>query len=186
MRDASCSLVQPRAASCSLGQPRAASGSLVQPRAASGSLGQPRAASGSLGHRALAVGEENKLPTLVGIARRCGGTRASPDMLVQGLALAKRPHIVIATPGRLADHLKSGADVTILRRLRFLVRAPPCSLVRARPRRSLAPHARTATDAATSLPLRARRPCGASQRIRCWTRPTGCWTRPLRRTWKRF
>jgi ATP-dependent RNA helicase DDX49/DBP8 len=30
------------------------------------------------------------------------------DMLTQSLELQKHPHIVIATPGRLADHLSSG------------------------------------------------------------------------------
>lgn len=35
------------------------------------------------------------------------------DMRSQALALAQRPHVVIATPGRLADHiLTSGADTT--------------------------------------------------------------------------
>lgn len=44
-------------------------------------------------------------------------------MRVQATELAKRPHIVIATPGRLADHVRSsGADtVRGLRRCRFVV-----------------------------------------------------------------
>ena len=48
-----------------------------------------------------------------------GGT----DMRPQALALATRPHVVIATPGRLADHiLTSGADTTIgLRRTKVVV-----------------------------------------------------------------
>ena len=44
------------------------------------------------------------------------------DMMKQGLALAKKPHIVIATPGRLADHL-ANTDTVSLKRIRFLVRA---------------------------------------------------------------
>lgn len=48
-----------------------------------------------------------------------GGT----DMVAQAISLAKRPHIVIATPGRLADHIRSSGEDTIcgLRRARFLV-----------------------------------------------------------------
>lgn len=45
------------------------------------------------------------------------------EMRPQALALSRRPHVVIATPGRLADHiLNSGTDTTIgLRRTRFVV-----------------------------------------------------------------
>ena len=48
-----------------------------------------------------------------------GGTEMRP----QALALSRRPHVVIATPGRLADHiLTSGADTTIgLRRVKIVV-----------------------------------------------------------------
>lgn len=42
------------------------------------------------------------------------------DMVVQGLELAKKPHIVVATPGRLADHLES-CDTFSLKRIKFLV-----------------------------------------------------------------
>jgi len=42
-------------------------------------------------------------------------------MVAQATALSKRPHVVIATPGRLADHLNSGTDHAIFRKLRFLV-----------------------------------------------------------------
>ena len=42
------------------------------------------------------------------------------DMMTQSLALAKRPHVVIATPGRCADHLKS-TDTFSLRRIKYLV-----------------------------------------------------------------
>jgi ATP-dependent RNA helicase DDX49/DBP8 len=41
-------------------------------------------------------------------------------MITQGQELEKRPHIVVATPGRLADHLESCKTFT-LSRLRFLV-----------------------------------------------------------------
>lgn len=45
------------------------------------------------------------------------------EMRPQALELSRRPHIVIATPGRLADHiLSSGADTTIgLRRVKVVV-----------------------------------------------------------------
>ena len=42
------------------------------------------------------------------------------DMMEQGLALANKPHLVIGTPGRIADHIKS-TDTLSLRRVRHLV-----------------------------------------------------------------
>lgn len=41
-------------------------------------------------------------------------------MMVQGLELSKQPHIVVATPGRLADHLDS-CDTFSLKKIKFLV-----------------------------------------------------------------
>jgi len=45
------------------------------------------------------------------------------DMRAQALALSQRPHVVIATPGRLADHINTSGEDTIcgLRRARFVV-----------------------------------------------------------------
>ncbi|EMR10508.1 hypothetical protein PNEG_01220 [Pneumocystis murina B123] len=45
------------------------------------------------------------------------------DMMTQALTLVKRPHIIIATPGRLADHIRSSGQETIdaFKRVRFLV-----------------------------------------------------------------
>ncbi|KAF2502880.1 DEAD-domain-containing protein [Lophium mytilinum] len=45
------------------------------------------------------------------------------DHRAQALALSQRPHVVIATPGRLADHIDTSGEDTIggLRRVRFLV-----------------------------------------------------------------
>lgn len=45
------------------------------------------------------------------------------DMRPQAIALAQRPHVIIATPGRLADHIRSSGEDTIcgLRRVRFVV-----------------------------------------------------------------
>ncbi|NXF27817.1 DDX49 helicase, partial [Rhodinocichla rosea] len=42
------------------------------------------------------------------------------DMVSQALALARRPHVVVATPGRLADHLRSSSTFS-LSKIQFLV-----------------------------------------------------------------
>lgn len=41
-------------------------------------------------------------------------------MMKQGLALSRKPHIVIATPGRLADHIQN-TDTVSFKGIRFLV-----------------------------------------------------------------
>lgn len=48
-----------------------------------------------------------------------GGT----DMRSQAQALAKRPHVVVATPGRLADHIETSGEETVrgLRRVKVVV-----------------------------------------------------------------
>ncbi|KAF9581453.1 hypothetical protein BGW38_001513 [Lunasporangiospora selenospora] len=43
------------------------------------------------------------------------------DMLPQAIALSKRPHVIIATPGRLHDHINSSKDAMHLSRVKFLV-----------------------------------------------------------------
>lgn len=45
------------------------------------------------------------------------------DMRTQAIELGKRPHVVIATPGRLADHIRTSGEDTIcgLRRVRYVV-----------------------------------------------------------------
>lgn len=45
------------------------------------------------------------------------------DMRSQAIAIAQRPHIIVATPGRLADHIRSSGEDTWggLRRVKFLV-----------------------------------------------------------------
>ncbi|KAI8376703.1 P-loop containing nucleoside triphosphate hydrolase protein [Choanephora cucurbitarum] len=43
------------------------------------------------------------------------------DMMTQALELSKRPHIIIATPGRLRDHIRSSSGAVDLRRCKFLV-----------------------------------------------------------------
>lgn len=42
------------------------------------------------------------------------------DMVTQGCELSRQPHIVICTPGRLADHLRSCATFS-LNRIKYLV-----------------------------------------------------------------
>ncbi|CAF4277888.1 unnamed protein product [Rotaria magnacalcarata] len=42
------------------------------------------------------------------------------DMMIQNSALTESPHIVIATPGRLADHIESGTEFS-LNKIKFLV-----------------------------------------------------------------
>lgn len=44
-----------------------------------------------------------------------------PDMMNQALELSRRPHVIVATPGRLVDHINSSANAVNLKRLRFLV-----------------------------------------------------------------
>lgn len=62
-----------------------------------------------------AIGSVRSLKTLL----ITGGA----DMRQQAIELAQRPHIVIATPGRLADHIKSSGEDTIvgLKRTKFVV-----------------------------------------------------------------
>ncbi|KAH9482964.1 ATP-dependent RNA helicase DBP8 [Psilocybe cubensis] len=43
------------------------------------------------------------------------------DMMAQALELGNRPHVVIATPGRLVDHLRSSSGEWDLSRVKFLV-----------------------------------------------------------------
>ncbi|THV08617.1 DEAD-domain-containing protein [Dendrothele bispora CBS 962.96] len=43
------------------------------------------------------------------------------DMMAQALELENRPHVVVATPGRMIDHLKTGNGQWNLSRIKFLV-----------------------------------------------------------------
>lgn len=42
-------------------------------------------------------------------------------MVQQGKDLAKKPHIVVSTPGRLADHIDSSDNFNLLKQIKFLV-----------------------------------------------------------------
>ena len=44
------------------------------------------------------------------------------DTMSQQVALAKKPHIIVATPGRLQDHLENTKGFS-LRTLKYLVRS---------------------------------------------------------------
>ncbi|KAI4502928.1 hypothetical protein M0802_001972 [Mischocyttarus mexicanus] len=58
------------------------------------------------------------LGTSVGV--KCAVIVGGMDMMSQALILAKKPHIIIATPGRLVDHLENTKGFN-LRSLKFLV-----------------------------------------------------------------
>ena len=51
---------------------------------------------------------------------RCAVIVGGMDMLTQSIALGKKPHIVVATPGRLLDHLENTKGFS-LRSLKYLV-----------------------------------------------------------------
>lgn len=52
---------------------------------------------------------------------RCAVIVGGMDMISQSVALAKKPHVIVATPGRLEDHLENTKGFS-LRGLKFLVR----------------------------------------------------------------
>jgi len=54
---------------------------------------------------------------------RCAVIVGGMDMPTQAIALAKRPHIVVATPGRLMDHLEKTKGFN-MRNIKFLVNDP--------------------------------------------------------------
>lgn len=54
------------------------------------------------------------------IGVKCAVIVGGMDMMSQSLMLAKKPHIIIATPGRLVDHLENTKGFS-LRNLKILV-----------------------------------------------------------------
>jgi ATP-dependent RNA helicase DDX47/RRP3 len=54
------------------------------------------------------------------IAVRCAVIVGGMDMVSQSIALGKKPHIIVATPGRLLDHLENTKGFS-LRSLKYLV-----------------------------------------------------------------
>lgn len=61
------------------------------------------------------------------IGVRCAVIIGGMDMMSQSIALSKKPHIIIATPGRLQDHLENTKGFS-LRNLKYLVRSLSNSL----------------------------------------------------------
>src|ERR1700761_225635 len=58
------------------------------------------------------------LGSIIGV--RCATIVGGMDMVAQSIALSKKPHIVVASPGRLLDHLESTKGFS-LRNLKYLV-----------------------------------------------------------------
>merc|ERR1719445_997236 len=56
----------------------------------------------------------------VSIGVKCATIVGGMDMVSQAIVLAKRPHIIVATPGRLVDHLENTKGFN-LKQLKFLV-----------------------------------------------------------------
>ncbi|KAI3629207.1 hypothetical protein CBS9595_000279 [Malassezia furfur] len=54
------------------------------------------------------------------IGARCATIVGGMDMMTQSIALSKRPHVIVATPGRLQDHLENTKGFS-LRGLQYLV-----------------------------------------------------------------
>ncbi|WFD36863.1 RNA helicase [Malassezia cuniculi] len=54
------------------------------------------------------------------IGARCATIVGGMDMMAQAIALSKRPHVIVATPGRLQDHLENTKGFS-LRSLKYLV-----------------------------------------------------------------
>eukprot|EP00040_Diaphanoeca_grandis_P016395 m.84602 g.84602 ORF g.84602 m.84602 type:complete len:550 (+) comp25772_c0_seq4:193-1842(+) len=68
---------------------------------------------------AVQIGEQfTALGNPIGL--RCCVIVGGLDMMKQGLELSRRPHVIVATPGRLADHICSGDGVR-LKRVKYLV-----------------------------------------------------------------
>ena len=61
-----------------------------------------------------------------GINLRLSVVVGGMDMMTQALELQRRPHIIVATPGRLVDHMESSSGAVRLDKVKFLV----CSLIK--------------------------------------------------------
>ncbi len=70
--------------------------------------------------RELAVQTGKTFEAFAGIALRSTVLVGGMDMVAQTIALGKRPHVVVATPGRLLDHLEKTKGFS-LKQLRYLV-----------------------------------------------------------------
>ena len=91
------------------------------------------------------------------------------DMMKQASALSNRPHILVCTPGRLVDHLRS-SDVVDLSRIKFLVQSRTIE-----PKSP--PYARHCRERQSSkkVGLTASVPALCTLQIhRCWTKRIDC------------
>ncbi|CAK7210997.1 ribosomal RNA processing protein [Sporothrix bragantina] len=70
--------------------------------------------------RELAVQIGQTFEAFSSIALRCAVIVGGMDMVPQTIALGKRPHVIVATPGRLLDHLEKTKGFS-LKSLRYLV-----------------------------------------------------------------
>ncbi len=55
------------------------------------------------------------------IGVKCAVLVGGMDMVEQSLALGRKPHVIIATPGRLMDHLQNTKGFSLKKSLRYLV-----------------------------------------------------------------
>ncbi|KKA26519.1 hypothetical protein TD95_004837 [Thielaviopsis punctulata] len=78
---------------------------------------------------ALVLAPTRELATQIGqvfdalgaqIALRCAVIIGGLDMITQSIALSKKPHVIVATPGRILDHLEKTKGFS-LRSLKYLV-----------------------------------------------------------------
>ena len=68
---------------------------------------------------AFQIGEQfEALGSVIGV--KCAVAVGGVDMMAQAIMLAKRPHIVVGTPGRVVDHLQNTKGFSI-RALKFLI-----------------------------------------------------------------
>lgn len=79
---------------------------------------------------------------------KCILVTGGADMRAQALELSKRPHVVIATPGRLADHIESSGEDTIygLRKVKYVVLDEADRLLASGTKGSMLPDVETCLD----------------------------------------
>lgn len=63
---------------------------------------------------------ETQLPLIVKSCLGLSSVVLLTDMVSQALELSNQPHVVVATPGRLADHIRS-SDTFSMSKIQFLV-----------------------------------------------------------------
>lgn len=68
---------------------------------------------------AFQIGEQfEALGSVIGV--KCAVAVGGVDMVAQAIMLAKRPHVVVGTPGRLVDHLQNTKGFSV-RAIKFLI-----------------------------------------------------------------